>query len=288
MKFTGRLCVAAGIATALILAGVSLHVLSSIEKQRRNEAREVGQVFATRLLERFNETLGALYLLANCVDRLNGTISRFDEQAENLMRDFPLLRALELAPGGVIKNVYPMRGNEEVIGHDLLTDKTRNREVHLAVSRRQMAIAGPLMLRQGGVGVVARYPLQQISDDGRSRFWGFSIAVIDFPALMRASGESDFERLGYRFQICWIPQGDTVCKLAVGDQELSSDSAVVSKFGVGLAEWRLMVQPRQGWVTPVEYGLAALIIIFGGLLVGAWVNRLVRGRSPGGLASSPG
>ena len=288
MKFIGRLSIYVGMVTTLILGVVSLHVLSSIEKQRRYEARELGQVFSSRLLDRFNETLGALYLLTASVDTQNGTISGFDELAANLIRDFPLLRALELAPGGVITNVHPMRGNEVVIGHDLLTDKTRNREVHLAISRRQIAIAGPMELRQGGVGLVARYPLHQISDDGRSRFWGLSIAVIDFPALMRASGESDFERLGYRYQICWIPPGETACRLAVGDQALSGDTALVSKIGVGLAEWRLMVQPRRGWMTSVEYGLAALIVIFGGLLAGAWVDRLARGRAAGSLASSPG
>ncbi len=279
MKITRRLCIAAGIVTALILAGVSWLVLSSIEQQRRYEARRVGHVFSSRLLDRLNETLGALYLLSASVDRQSGRISRFDEQAADLMRDFPLLRALELAPGGVISRVYPVRGNESVIGHDLLTDKTRNREVHLAVSRRQLAIAGPLALRQGGVGVVARYPLHLLSDDGRNHFWGLSIAVIDFPSLLRTAGESDFERLGYRYQLCWLPPGEAACRLAVGDQELSADAAVVSKLGVGQAEWRLMVLPSEGWVTSLEYGLVAAIAIFGGVLVGGLGYRFVEGRS---------
>ena len=285
MKVTRRFSVVAGIVTALIFAGLSAHVLYSIEQQRRHEAREVGHGFSSRLLDRFNETLGALYLMAGSVDHQSGAILRFDEQAANLMRDFPLLRALELAPGGVIRSVYPLRGNELIIGHDLLTDKTRNREVHLAVSRRQMAIAGPLELRQGGVGIVARYPLNLIPEDGRGRFWGLSIAVIDFPALLRAAGESEFDRLGYRYQICWIPAGDEACKIAVGDQSLSVDTADIRKIGVGLAEWRLMVQPRQGWVTSLEYWLAALIVIFGGLLVGVCLNYFDRSRPSGRLAS---
>lgn len=284
MKITRRLCVAAGIATALVLAVGAWLVLSSIEQQRRYEAGKVGQVFSSRLLERLNETLGALYLLSASVDRQSGRISHFDEQAADLMRDFPLLRALELAPGGVISRVYPVRGNESVIGHDLLTDKTRNREVHLAVSRRQMAIAGPFELRQGGVGVVARYPLHLLSDDSRHHFWGLSIAVIDFPSLLRAAGESDFERLGYRYQLCWLPPGEAACRLAVGDQVLSADTAVVSKFGVGQAEWRLLVLPREGWVTSFEYGLAAAMAILGGLLVGVLGGRLVGEPSLNSLA----
>jgi len=260
--------------TTLILGGVSAFVLSAIEHQRRSEARDAAHAFSFRLLDRFNETLGALYLLAACVDKQSGAISRFDEHAADLMRDFPLLRALELAPGGVIRRVYPLRGNETVVGHDLLTDKTRNREVHVAVSRRQMAIAGPMALRQGGIGVVARYPLQQVSSDGRSRFWGLSIAVVDFPSLLRASGDSEFERLGYRYQICWVPSGETTCKQAIGDPELSPETAVVSKLGVGLAEWQLLVQPRHSWLSTIEYALAALVSLVGGGLAGWQVRRL--------------
>lgn len=278
MKNTKSLCVAAGLVAALVLVGASVPVLSSLEHQREHEARELGNMFAFRLLERLNETLGALYLLTASVNPQSGAIAGFDEHAADLVRDFPLLRALELAPGGVISHVYPARGNEAVIGHDLLTDKARNREVHLAISRRQLAIAGPLELKQGGVGVIARYPLYQMSADGRSRFWGLSIAVIDVPSLLRAAGESEFERLGYLYQICGIPAGDAECRLAVGDQSLSAGSSVVSKFGVGHAEWRLMVQARDGWIGSFEYGLVALIAFSGGLLVGWSVHRSIRRR----------
>jgi sensor domain CHASE-containing protein len=284
MKYTKSLWVVVGIATALMLGGLSTLVLSCLEQQRRHEAREVAHGFSARLLERFNETLGALYLIAASVDRQSGTISRFDEHSADLMRDFPLLRALELAPGGVISRVYPLRGNESIIGHDLLTDKTRNREVHLAVSRRQLAIAGPFELTQGGVGIVARYPLYQTSADGRSRFWGLSIAVIDVPSLLRIAGESEFDDLDYRYQICWMPQGEDACRLAIGDQNLSPENAVVSKFAIGQAEWRLMVLPRQGWVRSGEYGLAALIAALGALV--GWLGYyVVRRRSSGRLAS---
>lgn len=276
MKYTRHFCVVVGIATALMLAALLILVLSNLEKQRRYEAQELGQNFSFRLLGRFNETLGALYLLATTVDRKSGAISRFDEQAADLLRDFPLVRVLELAPGGVISRVYPMRGNESVIGHDLLTDKTRNREVHLAVSRRQLVIAGPFELKQGGIGVVARYPLYQVAPDGRDRFWGLSIAVIDFPSLLRAAGEPEFERLGYRYQICWIPSGESECRLAVGDPNLSVEHAVVSQFGVAQAEWRLLLEPRQGWVKPIKYWVGALIAALIGLLAGWLVHRFAR------------
>ena len=257
----------------LLLLLLSVCVMRTIEQQRRSDAREVAQAFALRLMARFNEAAGAVYLLSVAVDRRSGQINRFDELAEELIGEFPLLRALELAPGGVIRHVYPMRGNEAIIGHDLLVDKTRNREVHLAHARRQMIVAGPLALRQGGIGVIARYPLYQAGTDGRSRFWGLSIGVIDYPSLIQQAGDSEFERRGYSYQICWIPVGETQCKGPTGEPVVVSDKAVTLKIGPAQAEWQLIVTRRNGWLSSLEIMLALLAMLPPAILLGRWVWR---------------
>lgn len=251
-------------------------VMKNIEQQRRYDAREIAQAFTIRLTARFNEAAGAVYLLSVAVDRRSGQINRFDELAEELLGEFPLLRALELAPGGVIRHVYPVRGNESIIGHDLLVDKTRNREVHLAHARRQMTVAGPLVLRQGGVGVLARYPLYQAGTDGRSRFWGLSIGVIDYPGLIQNAGDSEFERQGFNYQICWIPIGDTQCKGPTGEPVALDDKAISLKIGPAQADWRLQVRRRGGWLSSFEIMLMLLAMLPPAILLGRWVWRTAR------------
>lgn len=262
MVVAKKLSFLSGLCALALLGGLAWGLASHISQQRHLEAREIAQVFSLRLLERLSESMGAVYLLSKAVDRRTGAISNFDDQAADLLRDFPLLRALELAPGGVINHVYPLRGNEIVLGHDLLLDKTRNREVHQAVMRRQMALSGPFELRQGGVGIVARYPIYLASTDSRSRFWGLSIIVIDFPSLIIAAGKSEFDRLGYRYQICWI-KDDYDCKQAIGDADLSPDDALVSMIRTGYADWRLLVQPVRGWLSAFEYGLLVMAVVLG-------------------------
>lgn len=263
----------AGGAVALLLLLLFICAIKTIEEQRRNAAREVAQAFALKLVERFSDAAGAVYLLTAAVDRRSGQVNRFDELAEELIGSFPLLRALELAPGGVIRHVYPVRGNEVIIGHDLLVDKTRNREVHLAHTRRQMTVAGPLMLRQGGIGVLARYPLYQTGTDGRTHFWGLSIGVIDYSSLLQQAGDAEFERQGYRYEICWVPVGETECRGATGEKLSLGDEAVTLKVGLSLADWRLVVMPRGGWVSGFEIALLLLVLFLPAILFGAWVWR---------------
>ncbi|MCG2577154.1 CHASE domain-containing protein [Dechloromonas sp. XY25] len=263
----------------LLLLLLPICVMKNIEHQRRYEARDIAQAFAFRLTARFNEAAGAVYLVSVAVDRRSGQINRFDEVAEELLGEFPLLRALELAPGGVIRHVYPIRGNEVIIGHDLLVDKTRNREVHLAHARRQMTVAGPLALRQGGTGVLARYPLYQAGSDGRPRFWGLSIGVIDYPGLIQSAGDSEFERRGFNYQICWIPIGETQCKEASGEPVALDDRAISLKIGPAQADWRLLVTRRDGWLSRFEILLMLLAMLPPAILLGRWVWHTVRATS---------
>ena len=55
----------AGVFCALVLfvllSLISWLLLAGVEQHRRSEAREVAQAFALRLVERFNESLGAVY-----------------------------------------------------------------------------------------------------------------------------------------------------------------------------------------------------------------------------------
>jgi len=288
MKFTKHMSAFIGLASALLLAALLSFILGSLEQQRRLEAREVAQGFALRLLERFNETLGAVYLLSSSVDKYSGEVSHFDEHAADLARDFPLLRALELAPAGVIRHIYPMRGNEQALDHDLLADKSRNHAVHLSISNRKMAIAGPLELRQGGIGVVARYPLFKVAADGRSQFWGLSIAVIDFPLLLRAASDSELERLGYKYQICWQATADSPCQLLPGGREGSIDNAVTTKVGIAQTNWHLQVRPEHGWIKPIEYAFAFIFWLIGSLIMAWGANRLIRGQANAQAASLAG
>lgn len=274
-RSAGLVC---GLTLAVLFAALSWFLLAGLEQQRRSEARNVAQAFALRMVERLGESMGAVYLLGGALDRNSGTVRHFDEMANELLRDFPLVRALQLAPGGVIRYVSPLRGNEVIVGHDLLVDKTRNREVHLAISRRQMAVAGPFELRQGGVAVVARYPLFVSSDDGRPQFWGLAIGVVDYPALLRAAGDSEFERFGLKYQLCWVSLDAAACKTPDGADENAPADAERLRIGASHADWRLAVHREAGWLTAGEVALAMFLVVVVALLGGGLAGRLIAER----------
>ena len=78
----------------------------------------------------------------------DGQICHFDTVARNLMSDS--IDSIQLAPGGVVTDIYPAEGNEA--GKiDLLQDKDRGEFSRYARDNRTAIVQGPFELKQGGM-----------------------------------------------------------------------------------------------------------------------------------------
>ncbi|WP_027723125.1 diguanylate cyclase [Maridesulfovibrio zosterae] len=108
----------------------------------------------------------------------NFNTSDFDEWASQLVGADSGVSTVQLAPGGVVSSIYPLKGNEAAIGHDLLKDKRRNDGALKALVKKEITFVGPLKLIQNGkYAVIARKPVFR-NDNGIDKFWGFSIALL--------------------------------------------------------------------------------------------------------------
>jgi PAS domain S-box-containing protein len=102
-----------------------------------------------------------------------GTENEFEEVAKKILADNPNLDVIQLLKGGEIIQVYPLEGNEPVLGYDILEDPTRSQEAIKARDNKDIFFAGPFELKQGGVGIVGRLPIFKDNE-----FWGFSAVII--------------------------------------------------------------------------------------------------------------
>lgn len=264
-----RTAVIVSLLGCLVFGGLGWSYLQNLMEVRQHAASVLGQSFALRVVERFHETVGPVFMLASLVQRSSDGVSNFDAAAAELIYEFPLIRALELAPGGVVTMVYPLSGNESILGHDLLKDRERNKEAHAALVKRQMTLAGPFELKQGGLGAVARYPIFVRGAKGKSSFWGFSIAVINVPELLAIAGEMELERAGYDYSLCRVPPGENQCKAFARHGKEVSDESVVVRIGLPNNNWLLSLVPSAGWISPFERMLVVGLVLIAALAAGA-------------------
>jgi len=110
---------------------------------------------------------------------------QFDSISEVLLKTNPYLDALELVDSsGVIIAVNPLKGNETVIGYNILKDTLRNKEVIKAIKKKDVFYAGPFQLKQGGIAIVGRLPIFSNDDT----FLGLIAVLININTLIKKAG----------------------------------------------------------------------------------------------------
>ena len=122
---------------AFIILSLLFTLLIFQRYQLANEAREkeaykiVNQA-KQKLQEALTHSLAATKTLTFLIDK-NGVVNNFDSVAGQILELGRDIDAIQLVPEGVIKYVYPLPGNEKVIGYNVLKDPARNKEAFKAI-----------------------------------------------------------------------------------------------------------------------------------------------------------
>jgi PAS domain S-box-containing protein len=226
------------------------------KKSREKEAFEILHQVKEKLQESINHSLSATKILAFLIDK-NGEVNNFDSIAAQVLETGKDIDAIQLVPGGIIQYVYPLKGNEKVIGYNILQDSARNKEAYKAIKQKSMFFAGPFELRQGGVGVVGRLPVYR-----QNKFWGFSAVVIKMSTLYATAGIDSSGNNGYYFQLSKAnPDSKKEEFFLPRHKELSGNQSVAVDVPNG--EWKLSVTSA---VTISTFGDIGLLALFGFLL----------------------
>lgn len=172
------------------------YLINSAAEQR--EISNVASAAKERLRTSLNYSFAATKTLAFIVERY-GDPEDFDAIAKNLLETSKFIDAIQLVKGGEIIKVYPLRGNESVIGYNILQDTATNKEALKAIEKNKLFFSGPFELKQGGMGVVGRQPIFK-----NNEFWGFAAVIIRLPTLLKAAGIENNENKDYDFQLSKI------------------------------------------------------------------------------------
>jgi sensor domain CHASE-containing protein len=171
---------------------------------------------------------------------------RLNVAAKPLFSGRSQLRNLAVAPGMVIRMVYPLQGNERAIGLDYRTVPDQYLAVERARQSRQIVLAGPLKLVQGGIGLVARLPVFLNDHSGQEYFWGIVSAVIDSEKLFAASGLND-EKLNIEVAIRGKDGEGARGAVFVGRPEVFGESPVLADIYLPSGSWQIAAVPKGGW-----------------------------------------
>lgn len=250
----------------LVVASLRYQVL---EQHQIQESQEVLELIEQNIERTIRDSYSAALTLALIVDE-DGEVNNFERIAETLYKNSDAIDVLELVPGGVIEYVYPLEGNESVIGYDILSDPKVNAEVIKAAEMGTIYFAGPIDLKQGGQAVIGRLPI--IIDE---EIWGYSAILIYIETLIEKSGINQFPDEKFYFQLSKINPNTQVEEFFLPvDENIKLDSYQVVNFPEG--DWRLYVKRLDNELANTSFLVILSISLLGGILCGFLTTKLMR------------
>ena len=89
-------------------------------------------------------------IMGNClIDGDNLDEASFLELAEKIPDDEGVIKAIELAPEGIVTAVYPQQENAEALKLNMLQEHERKADAALAKQTGKYTLGGPYQLKQG-------------------------------------------------------------------------------------------------------------------------------------------
>lgn len=257
----------------MYLVGLIVYKTDAIEKEQK---RTTAQLNATTYGERIkNEITNGIEItdtLQQILISENGEINYFDTISKNIMSDS--IESIQLAPNGVVTDIYPAEGNEA--GKiDLLHDKDRGEISCYARDNHTLITQGPFELKQGGYGIAVRNPVYLNDKNGQEYFWGFTIVILRVPDIFSDSinALSDFS-YKYKLSKTSSPWSDTYEVVYQSDGTLTNP--VSYDFTIGEENWKFEVMPVSGWrnakLIAIVIGFFTSIVLVLSVLIWVWLT----------------
>lgn len=266
----------------LITAALGAVWISRSEQQERAEAQaraaDLAADHAQALQRGIERALSATYALAAMVRQGQGNLPGFEAVATEMLPFYPGIAALALSPGGVIRHVVPLAGNEKSIGFNQLRDIAQNKEALIARDTGKLTLAGPMNLAQGGIGVVGRLPIYLNQANDKSDFWGFSNVTLRFPEALGAARLPLLRARGYTYEL-WrtVPSTGARQRIAASDGAAVADP-VERSLELPNGTWTLSLEPINGWGNPGRVALKSVFAFLASALIAylAWLLQAMR------------
>ena len=228
-----------------------------IQKDRRTIAKLNAVTYGQRIENDIENGIEITDTLKQVLINGNGQIINFSKIAENLMSYS--IQSVQLAPNGVVTEIYPEEENET--GKiDLLKDSKRGEISNYAKDHNITIIQGPIKLKQGGSGLVVRNPIYLEDKNGQEYFWGFTIAVLRVPEIFEDSTNA-LSKFKYNYR---LSREASVLDKKYVEVDANCDKMirpVTYNLTVGKEKWKLEIMPRAGW----SNSTTLYLIFFGGL-----------------------
>ena len=208
----------------------------------------------------------------------NGDTSFFSRASEDIYNSVTeetgvTLKNLAIAPDGVVSEVYPLAGNEALIGFNFLdTSLAGNAEAKMAYEQGSTILTNPFELVQGGMGMGGRAPVL-LKNGNETELWGLVTVTIDYDNLIEVLGLDNLDGMGVDYALSYIDESGE-SHLMNGTKDIKEP--VKARFNIRNLTWELSMAPEKGWLSIWRVLLFLVIIVALSGFVGLFVSVMIQ------------
>ena len=261
-KHIKKYCYIIGLLSFLIAFFACSQMLRYQEKEKKASGTYMAQSTIRRVKAKLDNYIMISDFLGNyIIDGSDMDENTFSELAEKIPNEDGVVKAFELAPEGIITEIYPMQGNSEALGLDVLREHERKKDAVLAKETGEYTLGGPYQLKQGGTGALLFKPVYRTDDSGESSFWGFVLQVIDWDRFMSDINLKSLSEADFCYKI-WSYDRSSEDKviLAQSQEDMPEDSLTI-ECEIPNNTWYFDIVPSNGWI-PVSYWVLAIAVSY--------------------------
>ena len=255
-------CYIVGLIAFLTALIVGVFLLHNLEKDEKTTGKYMAQITEKRVRARLDQYSMLSALLGNYISAgENLDENTFSELAEKIPNEDGVIKAFELAPEGIVTDIYPKQGNEGAFGLDMLQEHERKKDAILARDSWKYTLGGPYQLKQGGTGALLFNPVYQDNNSEQDEFWGFVILVIDWDRFI---GEINLDYLSdadFCYRIWTYDRGSSDKIILAESQDNMSDNILTVECAVPNNTWYFDIIPSEGW-SPRSYWIMCIVISY--------------------------
>ena len=255
-------CYIVGLIAFLTALIVGVFLLHNLEKDEKTTGKYMAQITEKRVRARLDQYSMLSALLGNYISAgENLDENTFSELAEKIPNEDGVIKAFELAPEGIVTDIYPKQGNEGAFGLDMLQEHERKKDAILARDSGKYTLGGPYQLKQGGTGALLFNPVYQDNNSEQDEFWGFVILVIDWDRFI---GEINLDYLSdadFCYRI-WTYDRDSSDRIILAESQGDMpDNILTVECAVPNNTWYFDIIPSEGW-SPRSYWIMCIVISY--------------------------
>ena len=255
-------CYIVGLITFLAAFFIGVFLLYNLEKNEKTTGKYMAQITEKRVRARLDQYIMLSDLLGNYISAgENLDENTFSELAEKIPNEDGVIKAFELAPEGIVTDIYPKQGNEGAFGLDMLQEHERKKDAILARDSGKYTLGGPYQLKQGGTGALLFNPVYQDNNSEQGEFWGFVILVIDWDRFIAEINLDYLSDADFCYRI-WTYDRDSSDRIILAESQGDMpDNILTVECAVPNNTWYFDIIPSEGW-SPRSYWIMCIVISY--------------------------